>query len=126
MGNTLVVATLPDEVFMARGLVEPVWNDEIGNMQYVRVRDQYDQDAWNRLHRNRAEMLRRHPQAVWRVPVSYSDVWYPPSEGDISAARERNRYAPAVRRSLETFLDPKLRRIVKDVHVAVKMPTGRP
>ena len=143
MGSSLVVTTLPDEIFSVEHLVEPVWNDETGTFRDVRISTLYDRDTWWRLRRNRAEMERRHPNAAWRVAISPSDVWYPPSEGeqgvslhDKTATRERKRHAIGVRRSLEEFLNAKLGRlssmlrtgwfIVEEVHVAVTKLTGRP
>lgn len=115
MGDALVVAVIPEEVFSVDCLVTTV-DDPDDPTREVRVRDLYDDATWWALRRDPDAIRRRHPRAHYVVPIGIADVWRPPAEQDQGVFLEdhpvaKARHAKAVKRSLESFLNARIARL---------------
>ena len=75
MGDALVVANVPEEAFMLEGLCD------YANGKTVRLADLYrNERKLFRFGKGRAELLRRHPNAFYQLPIRRNEIWEPPEE----------------------------------------------
>jgi hypothetical protein len=109
MGNALIVMTVPEEALASTSLYD------IGeDGSEFRLAERYGSQMW-KVRRHLAE---KHPKAYYRMTVRAADIWDLPHEPSRTHGLDwhkkpslRQAHRRAVKRSLEDFLNGRLRRL---------------
>lgn len=102
MGNALVMFTVPEENLW--GICD---RDSKGKVFSL---PRHYGSQW--IGARRQALLRQHPNAFFQFEVSIGDVWELPRESD---SPDLDAHGAAVRRSLQAFINERLRRLSRMV-----------